>query len=98
LIVEGIDHYIAHISIHEKFNLLLGLLKIKKPNNAFIFTNTKQAAIMIAEKLKMHNIPAEYIIGDLPQKKRTAIINRIKNKQIPFSCRNRRCRSGDSCR
>jgi ATP-dependent RNA helicase RhlB len=84
LMVEGVDHYLCHVSTDEKFNLLLGLITIKKPENAFIFTNTKHAAVLIAEKLKLHGINADYIIGDLPQAKRTRIINRIKNNEIQF--------------
>lgn len=84
LIVENVEHFVSHISIHEKFNFLLGIIQKKNPKNAFIFTNTKQAAVMVAEKLKLHGIPAEYIIGDLPQKKRTRIIEQIKENKIPF--------------
>lgn len=84
LMVENVEHYLVHVSIHEKFNLLLGLLKQKKPANAFIFTNTKQAAVNVAEKLRINGFNADYIIGDLPQSKRTQIINRIKNNDFQF--------------
>lgn len=84
LMVENVEHYVAHVATDEKFNLLLGLFKTKQPKNAFIFTNTKHAAVLIAEKLKLHGINADYIIGDLPQAKRTRIINRIKNNEIQF--------------
>lgn len=84
LMVENVEHYLVHVSTHEKFNLLLGLLKQKKPSNAFIFTNTKQAAVNVAEKLRINGFNADYIIGDLPQAKRTQIINRIKNNDFQF--------------
>ncbi|MDA3899982.1 MAG: DEAD/DEAH box helicase [Spirochaetes bacterium] len=84
LMVEDVDHYVIHVSIHEKFNLLLGLLRLKNPSNAFIFTNTKQAAVNVAEKLRINGFNADYIIGDLPQAKRTQIISRIQNNDFQF--------------
>src|SRR6056297_1434297 len=80
--VDEITQELYHTSNHEKMQLLLGLLKREEPENALIFSNTKDMAVKLAKRLTMNGYQAEYIMGDLPQNKRQAIINRIKEGNL----------------
>ena len=80
--VDKIKQVLYHVGTKEKINLLLGILKKENPQNTLIFTNTKQNAVMVAAKLAGNNIECNYIIGDLPQNKRTKIIENIKSGKL----------------
>lgn len=80
--VDEITQELYHTSNHEKMQLLLGLLEREEPDNAIIFSNTKDMAVKLAKRLSMNGYQAEYIMGDLPQNKRQAIINRIKEGKL----------------
>lgn len=80
--VDEITQEMYHTSNTEKMKLLLGLLKREKPANAIIFSNTKDMAVKLAKRLELNGYQAEYIMGDLPQKKRLSIINRIKEGKL----------------
>ncbi|MFW5784206.1 MAG: DEAD/DEAH box helicase [Spirochaetota bacterium] len=80
--VETVEQTLYHVAQDEKFPLLLGLLKKHEPNNALIFCNTKRATEIIAKKLRMNGYQCEFIVGDLPQKKRLSIIERIKSGDV----------------
>ncbi len=76
--VEGVNQELYHVSKSEKMELLIGLLKKHEPSSALIFTNTKRMAEEVAKRLEINGFPTDYIIGDLPQKKRLKIIRTIK--------------------
>ncbi len=80
--VDEITQELYHTSNNEKFPLLLGLLQREKPSNAIIFSNTKDMAVKLAKRLSLNGYQAEYIMGDLPQRKRQSIINRIKEAKL----------------
>lgn len=82
--VEKIKQVLYHVGTNEKINLLLGLLKTLNPQNALIFTNTKQDAVKVAARLAGNNYECSYIIGDLPQSKRSKIIENIKSGKLKF--------------
>ncbi len=82
--VERVEQELFHVGRHEKMKLLLGLLKRENPQNSIIFTNTKQAAYEVANRLEQNGIKAQYIIGDLPQSKRLRIIEDMKMGKIPI--------------
>ncbi len=82
LTVDEITQELYHVASNEKMNLLLGILEREKPANALIFTNTKHAAVKTAKRLKINGYHAEYIMGDLPQKKRLSIIEKIKEGEL----------------
>jgi ATP-dependent RNA helicase RhlB len=84
LTVEKITQALYHVGTDEKFRLLLGLLKKYNPQNAIIFTNMKRIAEILSKKLAANGYPNEYIMGDLPQKKRLKVIEGIKNGTIRF--------------
>jgi len=82
--VDSITQVLYHVSTAEKMSLLLGLMKKYQPENAIIFTNTKHAAVVVAERLKRNGYDVVYMMGDLPQKKRLAVIKRVKAGEVRF--------------
>lgn len=80
--VDNITQYQYHVAKSEKINLLLGIFKKENPKNVLIFTNTKIEARRICKRFEFNNIPADYIIGDLPQTKRLSLINQFKSGKI----------------
>ncbi len=82
--VENITQEIHHVAKEDKMSLLLGILKQEQPGNALIFTNTKHAAVEVANRLECNGYTCEFIIGDLPQSRRTRIIEKIKSGKIRY--------------
>ena len=84
--VETVDQALYHVSKEEKFRLLLGILKNSDPTNALIFCNTKRATEIVARKLQLNGYACEFIMGDLPQKKRIKIIDSLKAGELRMLC------------
>jgi len=82
--VDKIKQVLYHVGTNEKINLLLGILKTENPQNALIFTNTKQDAVRVAARLAGNGYECSYIIGDLPQNKRSKIIENIKSGKLKY--------------
>ncbi len=80
--VEEIDQVLYHVSKDEKVKLLLGILKKEKPENAVIFINTKQHAVELSKRLNHNGYKSSCLMGDLPQKKRLSIIDKMKAGEI----------------
>lgn len=80
--VDQIDQKLFHVGKDEKRELLLGILKNESPKNVIIFANTKAMVEELSKRLEMNGFANEYIIGDLPQRKRIRIINGIKSGKI----------------
>ena len=84
LTVESITQELYHVGRLEKMNLLMGLLNQLHPNSALIFTNTKQSAYEVSQRLDLNGFKSRYIIGDLPQPKRLKTIDDMKSGNIPI--------------
>jgi ATP-dependent RNA helicase RhlB len=82
--VDSVTQELYHVSSEDKFGLLLGILKQENPKAAIIFTNTKDEAVRVTERLEENGFPSEYIIGDLPQKKRSRLIENLKKGHLKF--------------
>ncbi len=80
--VSEIQQELLHVSSDEKMKLLCGILKHENPESAIIFCNTKRSCEVIAKRLVINEIQAEFMIGDLPQSKRLAILNKFKAGEI----------------
>ena len=80
--VSEITQELLHVSSDEKMKLLVGILKHENPESAIIFCNTKRSCEVIAKRLVINEIQAEFMIGDLPQSKRLAILNKFKAGEI----------------
>lgn len=65
-----------------KLKVLLGMLEEYKPACSVIFVNTKLVAEWLHFKLENNDVSADLITGDLPQKKRIALISKIKRGEV----------------
>jgi ATP-dependent RNA helicase RhlB len=77
--VDEIEQVLYHVHSADKMRLLLGIFEREKPESAIIFSNTKRYTEVIAQRLKKNGIQCEYLSGDLPQQRRLAIIEDLKN-------------------
>jgi len=82
--VDKITQVMYHVGHREKIPLLLGLLKRDRPDNTLIFTNTKHMAERVNFHLRANGYASQFLIGDLPQKKRLRIISEFKAGRIPI--------------
>ena len=76
--LDEVEQVLYHVSSADKMKLLLGILKRENPESAIIFCNTKRYSEIVAKRLKLNGYDCEFIMGDLPQKKRLKIIDDIK--------------------
>ena len=77
-----IEQVIYHVAEFEKLQFMLWLLEEEKARKALIFTNTKRAGEWLAFKLYHNGWGAEYISGDIPQKRRLRLIDDFKDGKI----------------
>lgn len=80
--VDEIDQELLHVSSESKMKLLTGIISSEKPESLIIFCNTKRTCEVVAKRLKINGIQADYIIGDLPQKARLRIMDDFKAGKI----------------
>lgn len=80
--VEEIDQLLFHVASDCKMRLLLGIINQEKPESLIVFCNTKRSCEVIAKRLIMNGIEAEYIIGDLPQSKRLQVLDSFKRGSL----------------
>lgn len=80
--VDLVTQEVHHVAAEEKFRLLLGILRRDKPGSAIIFCNQKYMVEEVARRLNVNGISCDFIMGDLPQNKRSEIIHRMKNGML----------------
>ncbi len=80
--VSEITQELLHVSSEQKMMLLIGVLKHENPESVIIFCNTKRSCEVVAKRLKLNDINAEFLIGDLPQSKRLQILKSFKAGQV----------------
>lgn len=76
-VVDDVEQSLYHVGHHEKFNLLLGLLKQEEGEKVLIFCNTKAMAERLETKLKHNGYDAAQISGDLHQKTRIRVLEKF---------------------
>lgn len=79
---ERIEQHAVICDSTQKLQVMLGLLAEHKPVCSVVFTNTKIVAEWLQYKLTKNGIECDLITGDLPQKKRITLINRIKAGEV----------------
>ncbi len=79
---SAITQYAILCETKNKFKVLLGLLAEHKPKISVVFANTKLTAQWLHYKLSGNNISNDLITGDLPQRKRVALIKKIKKGEV----------------
>ena len=73
-VVDEIKQSLFHVGQHEKFDLLLGLLKQEEGKKVLIFCNTKVEAEQLEWKLNHNGYNSGQISGDLHQKARIKVL------------------------
>ncbi|HII71395.1 TPA: DEAD/DEAH box helicase [Candidatus Woesearchaeota archaeon] len=76
---EYLKQYYYNIEAHEKFSLLVHLLKKEKAGRAMIFCAKRSTVEVVTKNLRAQGIDAEMPHGKLSQNKRLEIINEFKN-------------------
>jgi ATP-dependent RNA helicase RhlB len=69
---------------HEKFNLLVGVLRGIIGGKTMVFVNTKRTGEDLEYWLEANGIDASFISGDVPQKKRLKLIDQFKSGELPI--------------
>src|SRR5438876_5108899 len=82
--VEKAEQVLYHVGREEKFNLLLGLLKREGGSRILIFSNTREEARRLEDRLGRNGWQARALTGDLDQKKRLKILNDFKEGELPI--------------
>ena len=81
-VVDEVEQTLYHVGIHEKFNLLLGLLKHEAGEKVLIFCNTKIQAEKLEAKLQYNGYNAGQISGDLHQNARIRILENFQGGKL----------------
>jgi len=82
--VDRIEQTLFHVGRHEKFSLLLGVLKKESPKRSMLFINTKREAERVVFKLKLNGYESAVLSGDIPQNKRLRILADFKSGKLPI--------------
>ncbi len=81
-VVDEIKQSLFHVGQHEKFNLLLGLLKQEEGEKILIFCNTKVEAEQLEWKLNHNGYNSGQISGDLHQRARIKVLEDFQKGDI----------------
>lgn len=81
--VSEIQQELLHVSSSDKMKLLIGILKNESPASAIVFCNTKRSCEVVAKRLQINEIKADFLIGDLPQSKRLKLLKSFKAGEVP---------------
>ena len=76
---DSVQQVVYYPANDEKIPLLLGLIQKEQPTRSIIFINTKRVADKIYAFLKGNDITAAILSGDVPQKKREALLKKFQN-------------------
>src|SRR6058998_2679684 len=80
---ERVEQTLYHVGREEKFRLLLGLLKREGGDRILIFSNTREEARRLEDRLGRNGWEARALTGDVDQKKRLRILNDFKDGRLP---------------
>ncbi len=79
-----IEQSYIEVKDEEKFQLLLALIDLEKPDWAIIFANMKIQVDLVANNLIANNQNALALHGDLPQSKREAVMEEFRAGNLRF--------------
>lgn len=81
---KQVEELIFFPANEEKIPLLLGVLERYQPTQCIIFSNTKRAAEGVYAYLQGNGYKVAILSGDVPQKKRTSLLARFTNGELPI--------------
>lgn len=82
--VASVTQRLFHVGEHEKIPLLIGLLRRMDVTRTIIFFNTKREAEKVDAWLAGNGFIAGMLTGDVPQKKRLALLDQFKRGELPI--------------
>ncbi len=82
--VADTSHQTVIVSPMEKDRTLVRLIELENPDSAIIFCNTKQRVHYIAVVLQRFGYNADELSGDLPQKDREKVMDRLRKGKLRF--------------
>ncbi len=71
------------VPLHDKFSLLVHLLKNKTPGLAIVFCGTRREVDIISRNIALQGIKTLAVHGGLSQNKRSFAVNSLKEGEIP---------------
>ena len=74
VVVDEVTQRLFHVGQEEKIPLLLDLLRRPEVERAIVFVNTRQMADRLGGALEANGCPAAVLSGDVPQKRRLALL------------------------
>src|SRR5262249_38968491 len=80
---ERVEQMLYHVGRDEKFPLLLGLLRREASDRILIFSNTREDARRLEDRLMRNGWEARALTGDVDQKRRLRILNDFKEGKLP---------------
>jgi ATP-dependent RNA helicase RhlB len=80
---ERVEQMLYHVGREDKFPLLLGLLRREGSERILIFSNTREEARRLEDRLIRNGWDARALTGDVDQKRRLRILADFKDGQLP---------------
>src|SRR5438105_252030 len=81
---ERVEQSLFHVGREEKFPLLLGLLRREGGDRILIFSNTREEARRLEDRLTRNAWETRALTGDVDQKRRLKIPNDFKEGRLPI--------------
>ena len=81
---ERVEQSLFHVGREEKFPLLLGLLRREGGDRILIFSNTREEARRLEDRLTRNAWETRALTGDVDQKRRLKILNDFKEGRLPI--------------
>ena len=82
VLVDEVTQRLYHVGQDEKIPLLLGLLHEPEVERAMVFVNTRQMADRLGAALEGNGFAAAVLSGDVPQRRRLALLERFHTGQV----------------
>jgi len=80
---ERVEQSLYHVGREDKFRLLLGLMRREGGDRILIFSNTREEARRLEDRLTRNGWDARALTGDIEQKRRLRILNDFKEGILP---------------
>ena len=82
--VDAIEHRYYVVDRMEKDRVLVRLFEMENPDSAIVFVNTKKDVEYLVQFLKNYGHDASSITGDLDQRERERVMDRIRKGDLRF--------------
>jgi ATP-dependent RNA helicase RhlB len=81
---ERVEQTLYHVGREDKFRLLLGLLRREGGDRILIFSNTREEARRLEDRLTRNGWETRALTGDIDQRRRLRILNQFKDGELPI--------------